>query len=98
MNYMNDYCKTHGSLLNIDKKDNRLVLQCQNLPASACRMRVLKLFYDINKTYRYEDYENLTISIRAMQEQSSIIKLLENDLVPSIRYEANVRVELYVDD
>lgn len=89
---MNEYCRTHGSLLNIDKKENRLVLQCQNLPASASRMRVLKLFYDINKTYRYQAYEDLTVVIRAMQEQSSIIKLLEEDLVPSIRYEANVSI------
>lgn len=89
---MNEYCETHGSLLSIDKKENRLMIQCLNMPSSATRMRVLKLFLDINKTYRYQNFEDLTIAIRVTQEQPGIIQLLEKDLYPPIRYEANAGI------
>ena len=89
---ISEYCGTHGSLLNIDKKENRLVIQCQNLPASACRMRILKLFADINKTYRYQNFEDLTVAVRVTQEQPGVMKLLNRDLYPPIRYSASVGV------
>lgn len=89
---INEYCETHGSLLNIDKKEKRLVIQCQNLPSSACRMRILKLFADINKTYRYQDFDEMTVALRVTQEQPEVIRLLEKDLFPPIRYQANVWV------
>ena len=73
------------------------MLQCQHLPASAARMRVLKLFYDINTTHRYKNFEELKFIIRATQEQPYILKLLEEDLYPPIRYKTDVNL-LFVDN
>ena len=88
---MNEYCETHGSSLSIDKKERRLVLQCLSMPPSACRMRVLKFFNDINTSYRYQSFDDMVIAIRASQEQPAIIQLLEKDLYPTIRYTIVVR-------
>ena len=90
------YSETHGNLLNNDKKESKLVLQCQHLPASAARMRVLKLFNDVNTTYRYKNFEELKFVIRATQEQPFILKLLKEDLYPPIRYNTDVVVSFFI--
>ena len=59
------------------------------MPPSACRMRVLKFFNDINTSYRYQSFDDMVIAIRASQEQPAIIQLLEKDLYPTIQQKAS---------
>ena len=66
------------------------VLQCRELPESACRMRVLKLFRDIGAEYRWTEARNYQVVIRTKVGQEGVCRLLEKELLPSIPYRMEV--------
>lgn len=49
-----------------------------------CRMRVMKLFGDVEKKYKWNGAESLHITVRTSKAQGGIIRLLQKDLYPSI--------------
>ena len=77
-------------ILKFDAFSNQIVLQCRELPESACRMRVLKLFRDIGMQYRWTESKNYEVVIRTKVGQEGICRLLGEELVPSIPYRVDV--------
>ncbi len=56
-----------------------------------CRMRVLKLFEDVEKRYKWKGAEALTITIRTSKAQGGVVRLLQKDLYPPVGVRIEVR-------
>lgn len=66
------------------------MLQCRELPPSACRMRVLKLFYDIAKDNQGSERDDYEVVIRTKVGQDGVKQLLLEDLCPTVPFRVEV--------
>ena len=69
-----------------------IVLQCRLLPASSCRMRIMKLFRDMRARFDDREVSDLTVVIRTKIARQEVMQLLQHDLVPAIRFDVIVGV------
>lgn len=96
-----EYCKHYDTVLDMNTNNHELserkggglalALQCRDLNESMCRMRVLKLFEDVEKRYKWKGAEALTITIRTSKAQGGVVRLLQKDLYPPVGVRIEVR-------
>lgn len=99
---ISEYCSQYDSTLDMDVHHQQLgsfhvstlgiVLQCRLLPASSCRMRIMKLFRDMRARFDDGAVSDLTVVIRTKIARQEVMQLLQHDLVPAIRFDVTVGV------